>query len=121
MLALASAAHLATEVRNYVLERPWQERVLALRDAGRVPGAQAMFSLQWPAVCYFPHHIPAKSISGEKASLAVETKGYDIIGVAHDGKHMGWWEELGFRCDPWPKPPRISVDPVPAAWRCVRP
>lgn len=120
LLALASAVHLATEVRNYVIERPWHERVQALRHAGQVPGAQAMFAPQWPAVFYFPRHIPAKNILGEKDVIAAETRGYDIIAVAHDGKHMGWWEDAGFRCDPWPEAPRPSADPVPTAWRCVR-
>ena len=123
-VAAAAAAgvtlHLATEVRNYITERPWHERVLALRAGGLATGVEKFVSCQWPANFYFPRHIPAVNAACTRENITKMAKGIRAISVVHDGPHIGWWEEEGFKCAPWPHPRRQSKDPVPAAWRCER-
>lgn len=118
--AIGFLIHLGAEIKNYIFYDSWEERVVALTNAGLVPDAQKMLSFQWTAYFYFPRHIPAEMCSGKREDIAAASKGYSVISVAMDGNHLGWLEDNGFHCEAWPHPRRVSKDPVPTAYRCER-
>lgn len=127
ILAIAfvlSSVLFATDIRNYIIKRPWHERILSIWHGSKIADAEAFFALQWPAVFYFPKHIPATNLDATPENIKSATQSYRVVAVVHDGGHMGWWQDAGFQCAVvYPKSGVLesnAPDPVPRAWRCER-
>lgn len=116
LVLLLFCAHFASNVVVYLARRPWYDRIAAIHAAGRIPGIEKMLSPQWPAVFYFPRHVPSEAVEGTPEAIARATAGLHVIAVATDWVDLSLFTRLGFKCIEASPP----TEAMPRALKCSR-